>query len=397
MNIAIVLMKYNPYGGYERQAMMLAETLMDRGDTAMIFTARGAGDDHRAVQFKRVPILKGASWLKVLSFALFSRYLLKRASEQHDVIIAFDRTLCMNIYRAGNACHREWLRFRKEFFGIRDIISISLNPLHLVVNRIEKRIFARIQRNSGYVVTLSRQGMKQIQQHYSIDTDRFVVIPPAVDLARFSERYSQEYRRKQRAQLSIADDTLLLLHVGSGFRIKGLYSTINCLPLLLSKGYRAKLMVIGNDRKGQKRYEKLVRSLGLEDHVEFLGGVTDVGKYYAAADVFVLPSLFETFGVAFVEALSFGLPIIVGRGAGISESIRNEEYGLVIDVPADPERLCEFIERVVRTERMLEKSGQKEEVRKRRRELASMCSKESVMSRFIEVIERAYARQQSQN
>ena len=122
LNIAIVLMKYNPFGGYERQAAILAETLAERGDSVTIFTNKWIDENLPGIKFKKVKMIKLSSWLKVLSFALLSRLYLNREREQFDVIIAFDRTLVMDIYRAGNACHKEWLNFRKKTGSISDFI-----------------------------------------------------------------------------------------------------------------------------------------------------------------------------------------------------------------------------------------------------------------------------------
>ena len=74
MKIAIVLMKYNPFGGYERQAALLAEAFADRGDNVTVFANEWLGNSRAGIKFQKVPMFKGMSWLKVLSFALFSTH-----------------------------------------------------------------------------------------------------------------------------------------------------------------------------------------------------------------------------------------------------------------------------------------------------------------------------------
>jgi len=92
MNIAIVLMKYNPFGGYERQAAILAETLAERGDSVTIFTNKWIDENSPGIKFREVKTIKLSSWLNVFSFALLSRLSLNPEGKQFDVIIAFDRT-----------------------------------------------------------------------------------------------------------------------------------------------------------------------------------------------------------------------------------------------------------------------------------------------------------------
>ena len=386
MEIAIVLMRYNPYGGYERQAVILAEELADRGDNVTVFANEWAGDTNKEIKFHKVPLLKLMSWLKVLSFALFSKYCLNRSKKKFDTIIAFDRTLTMDIYRAGNACHKEWLNVRKKFGSFLDRMSIAINPLHIVINQIEKHIFSQIQKNRGYIVVLSHIGAKQIQNHYNVDKERFIVIPPVVDLDRFDRTIILGSRNKQREKLNIGDDTLMLLHVGSGFRIKGLESTIRSLSFILKKGIKVKLVVVGNDRKSTKKFRKLYQKLNLENQVIFVGGVNDVKLYYTAADIFVLPSLFETFCVAAIEALSCGLPVIIGKGAGVSNLLEKEKVGKVIDAPVKPSELADTIEETAKNEKKLKKSGDIKNMQQYRKAVALKCDHKVIMNKFSSLI-----------
>ncbi len=394
-------MKYNPFGGYERQAALLAEALATRGDSVTVFAnewkaGRGGhnvpGGGVKGITFRRVPMIRAASWLKVLSFALFSRQRVLRGRGRFDVIIAFDRTLVIDVYRAGNACHKEWQAFRKRHGGLKGRISMALNPLHLVINSIEGRIFSGIQRNGGTIVVLSQAGMEQIRRHYRMDEDRFVVVPPAVDFERFKdagEGAGGDGKKEKRGGLGVGDDTLLLLHVGSGFRIKGLKSTIEALAILKQRGVKAVLLVAGSDRGAAITFAALARRLGIEDRVRFLGGVEDIGGLYVAADVFVVPSLFETFGAAAIEALYFGLPVIIGGGAGVSSMIEEEGVGTVVDVPADPASLAHAIQDTAATEKVLSTSGKLQEERRRRREAALRCEADVVMKRFLSIIDEA--------
>ena len=381
-------MKYNPFGGYERQAALLAGALADRGDNVTVFANEWVGNLRAGIKFQKVRMFKGMSWLKVLSFALFSRHCLNREKNNFDVIIAFDRTLIMDIYRAGNACHKEWINFRKQHENILGLISIAINPIHIVINKIERFIFSRIQKLDGKAIVLSDTGAHQIRKYYPIEESCFIVIPPAVDLTRFDKSKLPAYRREQRNKLGIENNTLLLLHVGSGFKIKGLSSTIASLSILRNKGLNVVLLVVGKDRSGTKNNLKLCKKLGLENNVQFLGGIKNVEQVYAAADIFVMPSLFETFGIAAIEALACGLPIIIGRGAGVSSVIEQEKIGRVIDVPANPVKLAEIIEETAMCEKELKVSGNFDEECNRRIAIALKYDRNNGIKKNLFVIDQ---------
>lgn len=384
MNVGIVLMRYNRYGGYERQAALLARALAGRGDNVTVFAGEWDDEEARGITFRKVPVVKLASWLKVLSFAFFSKRLIVKEAGL-DLVIAFDRTLVMDIYRAGNACHLEWMEFRRKNGGMKERVSMVLNPLNRAINFIERRIFQRIQKEGGSVVALSEEGVRQITAHYEVSSDRFTIIPPAVDLDRLGK--SAVSREEAREALSVDDATLLLLHVGSGFRIKGLSSTIKAVAALCGSGLKVELLVAGSDRKETKRMEKLAGCIGVKDMVRFLGGIKNVGPLYAASDVFVLPSLFETFGISAIEALHAGLPVVMGRGAGVCSVIEKHNVGRAVDVPADPGTLAAAIREVYEGELRLRSRSALSEEQRRRREVALAFAPCNVMERFLSLID----------
>ncbi len=422
MNVAIVLMKYNPFGGYERQAALLVDALLARGDSVTVLASEWKGDTsalegkggpsnvQASLKFIKVPIIRISSWLKVLSFALRTRRVLQKSGAEFDVVVAFDRTLVMDIYRAGNACHKEWLAYRRENNGLFDSLSIAANMLHRVINTIEESIFERIKSGKAKAIVLSKSGMEQIGRHYSVAPNTFTIIPPAIDLKRLDSHLSdrssgksngvsdvqnvKDLQSKARAGLGISESTLLLLHIGSGFKIKGLSSTINALAELVGRGKDAVLLIAGSDKKETTRLKEKAKRLGIEERVRFLGGVSDVATLYNAADLFVVPSHFETFGIVFMEALYMGLPVIVGRGAGAAAVIEEFAHhgagiGRVVTVPADPKELADRIEEVTGAEREFKAGGLLEAVKERRRQCALQCAPETVMKKFLDVIDAA--------
>ncbi len=346
MKVAIVLMKYSSYGGNERQAALVAKGLAQKGINVTVIANKWLAEPAVDIDFVQIPIISLTSWLKIWSFAKRSREYLKKHS--FDVVIGFDRSYLMDVYCVGNACHRSWLQFRMSQQNILKNIFMRFTLTHYVINHIEKKMAQRIRETDGRVVTLSEMGKQQLQQHYALDDSVFVKIPPALNVQRFLQVDKPLQRKLFREQQGIRDTTKIILHVGGGLRIKGLSATLKTMQLLQQQDVI--LCVACNDRSGVAHFSKMSKVLGIEPRVKFLGAVDQVENLYAAADLLVMPSLFETFNVAVVEALATGLPVIVGEGAGVSEWVRHSQLVETIPVPADPQVLRVMIQKMLATD-----------------------------------------------
>ncbi|MBF0625721.1 MAG: glycosyltransferase family 4 protein [Magnetococcales bacterium] len=382
MNVALLLLRYRPHGGYERQARLLAEALLRQGHDVTIYCNRWPDTVPQGLRFRKVPVVPGASWLQSLTYAWQSRRILAREGGGFDHVIGFDRGLGVTLYRAGNACHREWLAVRRRLEGWSGRLSIAINPLHPILNAIEGRLFAALERERRPIVVLSRRGAEQIRAHYPVSPERFVVIPPAIDLERFAGCQGAEYRQRQRAALGLADDERMVLHVGSGFRIKGVETVLRALAVLIrerSMGGPVRLVVAGRDRRLTRRLTRLARTLDVAERVVFTGATAEVGALYAAADLFVMLSRLDTFGVAVAEALSFGLPVVVGAGAGAADLVTDAAVGTVVDSAIAPAELAAVLQ-----ERLASPGGERE--RAQRHAAAAVCERQRVMERYLELL-----------
>jgi UDP-glucose:(heptosyl)LPS alpha-1,3-glucosyltransferase len=98
---------------------------------------------------------------------------------------------------------------------------------------------------------------------------------------------------------------------------------------------RLKLLVLGKGK--QDKYLTLAHELGIADRIIFAGVTQEVEKYYLASDIFAMPSRFDTFGLAVLEAMAAGLPVIITRTVGARDLIDSGTQGFVL--PADPSPL----------------------------------------------------------
>lgn len=149
------------------------------------------------------------------------------------------------------------------------------------------------------------------------------VVPNGIILDRFR-------RRKLDFFENLGIDGEVLVFVGQPSRRKGWEYFLRAMPQILKHSPEAQAVFIGYRRNPE--VERLCSKLGINDSVRFLGFLPEEKKIEAlcAADVFVLPTLYEGFGIVFLEAMACGLPIVTTDVAGNSEIVENKKNGLLV-------------------------------------------------------------------
>jgi glycosyltransferase involved in cell wall biosynthesis len=218
----------------------------------------------------------------------------------------------------------------------------------IVTRRMDYRVrpgwFTRLlyEASVDAVVAIS-QGVQSALLAGGVPSSRIHVIPSGIDTARFA--ISVDQRDQQRAALRVAPEECVVLTVGALAERKGHAILLQAAALLQQKGLPLRYLMCG-DGLLRTTLESQVHALGLAEYVQFLGFCPEVTNYLAVADVFVHVPLWEGLGVAVIEALAAGLPVVASRVGGIPELIEPERSGLLIP-PQEPEALAAAIERVV--------------------------------------------------
>ncbi len=180
------------------------------------------------------------------------------------------------------------------------------------------------------VLAVSRKVARELEAHYGCSPDRIRVVYPGVDPGLF--RTPPGARDQLRRELGLAEDDRALLFVGTPF--KGLATLLQALDPVAA-GRKARLLVVGGGDPALYH-----RNIGPgRDWVRFLGYRRDLARLYAAADMFVFPSFYDTFGLVVLEAMAAGLPVLVSVEAGVHEIIADGVEGLHLRRPAEPEAL----------------------------------------------------------
>ena len=170
--------------------------------------------------------------------------------------------------------------------------------------------FNRIITHSSYI-------RDEVKQRYGVSSE---VVPHGVDLNRFNPNISGKRIR----DLFKIGDTTVILYVGRLEAHKGLGWLLKTIKLIKNdrKDIKIKIIIVGSGRE-RKSLEVLAKRLNISDIVIFAGRVSegDLPSYYAASDIFVIPSLYEGFGLPILEAQACGSPVIGADCTAITETI----------------------------------------------------------------------------
>jgi glycosyltransferase involved in cell wall biosynthesis len=168
------------------------------------------------------------------------------------------------------------------------------------------------------------------------------VLPTGVD----GERFQPGDRLAARMRLGLPPDATLLLYVGRLDREKNLELLLTSLTRVVARRPEAHILMVGRGTRTAALQAEAVR-LGLGARVSFVGGVlpAEVTAYYQAADLFAFASTTETQGLAVLEAMATGLPVVAVRASGTDEAVVDGVSGLL--VPEDPEAFARAVDGVL--------------------------------------------------
>jgi UDP-glucose:(heptosyl)LPS alpha-1,3-glucosyltransferase len=262
------------------------------------------------------------------------------AEGRFDLVQSHERIPGCHIYRAGDGVHATWLELRDRARGGLSRLGSLLSPWHRYTLAAEAATYRHP--NLKAVICNSIMVRDDIALRFGLPEDRLHVIYNGVDLEFFHPGLRDIHRTRVRAELGIAEETPVILFVGSGFERKGIPVLLRALAQMQRED--AVLLVVGRDSRKQKM-KGLAANLGVAHRVVFLGGQKDVRSHLGAADMFCLPTLYDPMPNAAMEALACGLPVITSTTCGAAELIEPGVNGYVCDA-RDEYSLAHYLDTV---------------------------------------------------
>jgi D-inositol-3-phosphate glycosyltransferase len=207
---------------------------------------------------------------------------------------------------------------------------------------------ARIVAEADLIVAASRVERAHLLEHYSAGPRQVTVVPCGVDTGLFTPGSCAEAR----SALGL-DDGPVVLYAGRLAPIKGLDTLLEAVARLRTHHRRLRLIIAGGDADEpldghEATLRRRAEQLALADCVRFIGAQPQpaLRTYYVAADVTVLPSHYESFGMVALEAMACGSPVIASRVGGLVTTVRDGVTGFLVP-DGDAEALAARLEAVL--------------------------------------------------
>jgi len=302
--IAFLRRRFSPTGGAERYLLRLASGLVAQGHHLTLYCEDWSP---RESPFQAVRKIESND---PVTFAKKAAGMPLR--DRHELIFSLERVPGCDLYRAGDGVHADWLAYRKAFSPCWGPIRTAMRSKNKEICQLEARVF---QPNGvGRVICNSHFVANQIIQRFHFDPERIDIIYNGVPYLQFSSGDRELGRRA----LKLSDDDYVILLVGAGSERKGHAIARKAVGRLRNK--RAKLVIIDTPPP------------------------VAMPHVYAAADVFLLPTLYDPFANVTLEALAAGLPVITSAQNGASEIMENEVTGFVLPRADDTNLIVHILE-----------------------------------------------------
>jgi glycogen(starch) synthase len=351
--VLILSWEYPPLieGGLARHVRKLSEALVERGVEAHVLTRGGEESPaheeangvlvHRILEPQRPTDLgEFVAWVERMNSDMLAAGVeLGDAYDfdlvhGHDWLVAnagdhlarrFGAPLVTTIHATEYGRHQGWVEAHPQSY----------------IHGVERWIANRSQR----VIACSHYMREQIADIFGVEEGRISVIPNGIDPDDLPNQ-DPETLARLRADFAAPDERLVLL-IGRLVYEKGFQLALEAMPRLIAAVPGTRFLVAGSGTH-EPELRRQAEELGLMDHGTFLGWIGDdvLHSLYRIADLTVVPSIYEPFGLVALEAMASGCPCIVADTGGLREVVPHEEAGLRFR-SRDPEALAEVAIRVL--------------------------------------------------
>jgi UDP-glucose:(heptosyl)LPS alpha-1,3-glucosyltransferase len=310
-DIALVRRGYSATGGAEAYLLRLARALHVLGYRPTLYATEDWPEDH----WPFGPLVR----LEARQPFEFARAF-QQARRAEQIVLSLDRVPGCDVFRAGDGVHAAWLQRRSRFESVWRRWFRFLNLKHTALLALEREVF----KTARAAIANSRMVAEEIVHWHGFPREKIHVVPNGI-----GPGVPRVSRQEARQRLQIPESTFCILFVGTGWERKGLRFAIEAAESL---GSATLLLVAG--RGNPNRYRSPC--------ARFLGAVEDLPLIFSAADVFTLPTIYDPFSNACLEATAAGLPVVTTTANGFSEILTPGIHGDIVE-PGDVTALAKAL------------------------------------------------------
>lgn len=326
-------------GGLEKYCLLLANRCADEGFSTTLITSSDPPEGHIFTNWQWlkiwIPKIK-LSFCRLLFFDFFVRREVKRMQKRvNNVVIGFDRHfLPLDIYRAGNGCHRAYLARRMKEASFFKKIALFFNPLHFVTLWTERKTFYCPRTT---IICNSNMVLEEIRKYYpKVQLSQLVVIHNGIDWISKTDAFERALVDQQffKRQFSVPSQALHIVFVGNEWYRKGadlLIEAIHILKPELDRNHIQFYVTIAGKERSPQTWVDLLEKYDLSDHIQLIPHSVSTTELFQSADIAVVPSRYDPFANVTVEALALGLWTVTTKENGGKEVIVPQINGAVAE------------------------------------------------------------------
>ena len=332
LRIAFVVDRFgNRFGGAEAYGVELMRELARHHDITVF--ARDY-DSRCDLKLPYVPIRHWSRWPGWIRSWLFARKAAQATARGFDIVHSHMNGWCGDV----EVVHVTPVRYNWRVRALPWLKKLGscFSPRVGMYLHLEGR---RLRPGPHAVVAVSGLIAEQLQQAYG-SVHPYPVIAPGVLLP--EPDAGGQGRAQTRARLGLGDEHIVCLLVARNPLRKGLVTVLQALAQLPS---RYRLLVVGGKPGLRDAMRQQLAGLGLEERVVLLGETSNVEPYYRAADIYVHPTLNDSFGMAPLEAMSYGLPVVLSPSpwCGFAQYVRAGHHALLLTHPENAQELAQAV------------------------------------------------------
>lgn len=321
MKFSFLIYSYFPYGGQQRDFLRIVTECLQRGHEVDVYTRSWQGEVPENLNLVLVPV---RAFSRVGVYRRFTSWVADALARQAPhTVVGFNKMPLLDVYFAADPCFAEKVASQRGFY-------YRYTPRFRHFREYEEAVFGAASHTE--VMLLSPQQHEAFSKHYPGSDHRLHDLPPGISPDRRATQRDPALRSALRNELGIDENTLLLLQVGSGFRVKGVDRSLRAfaaLPAALS--HHCRYLLVGQDKPNP--FLRLARQLGVESQVTILPGRDDIPRFLAAADLLLHPAYLESAGYVLLEATIAGLPVLTTGSCGYAFHIERAQSGEVCGEP----------------------------------------------------------------
>lgn len=343
MKLAFCLFEYFPYGGLQRECLRIASACAAAGADVSILTGAWQGERPIDCTVKLFPSKGLTNAKRVQGYIDQVDHYIKH--NFYDGVVGFNKMPGLDVYFAADPC---FVDRAKKYSAL-----YRLTPHYRNYAALEESIYGPESKTK--ILMISPAQHKIFQSTYQTPDERIIPLPPAVTVDRCAPTDYEAKRSELREQWGIKDKHIVLM-IGSGFKTKGLDRALKAVAALPEDVKEdTEFWIVGQDQP--KPYLSLIKRLGIEHQVHFLGGRDDIPELLWAVDCLIHPAYAENTGTVLLEAAVAGLPVVCTEVCGYSHYIKDAQAGIVLSEPFNQKELNQALLTLIRQPQPWRKNG----------------------------------------